>query len=303
MIKLLYALLLSLGIVDRAIGLDISHWQGDIDVTRMGDADTKFCIMKVSEGISHRDSRFPEYWNQLLGTPILKGIYHFWRPDDPVSQANLFYNTFRDVAGDEKPDLPPVLDFEINPYSGVIDDLYKFLVEVERGFGIRPMIYTSAGKWNALGGVNWAKNYKLWVANYTNDPEPKMPGDWDSWDFWQYTDRGDGTQFGTESTNVDVNRFKSTWSVLKQEYGNVDDPELPPEPEVVRALIGRVIATRGLKIRSGPSIYCNQVGILPYGANIEFVRIEVVNVNEVWVELRYGGWCALAYKGNVYISM
>ncbi|MFN8659635.1 MAG: GH25 family lysozyme [Candidatus Obscuribacterales bacterium] len=78
---------------------------------------------------------------------------------------------------------------------------------VESGLGLQPMIYVSfafAKDVLRTGSFRELSHYRLWIAHYTNAPQPLIPQPWTHWDFWQYTNSG---KTPGVNGNVDHNRF------------------------------------------------------------------------------------------------
>ncbi len=75
---------------------------------------------------------------------------------------------------------------------------------VEEGTGRKPIIYTNMSSWDTyIGAPVWARDYMLWVANYTSGAEPYKPKCWPSWVFWQHSNTG---RVPGISGNVDLDR-------------------------------------------------------------------------------------------------
>jgi lysozyme len=200
----------------RTFGIDVSHWEGDIDWQIVADI-VNFAIMKATDGTSFVDPKYIINKQGCQDNLLSWGAYHFFHPgQDPIAQAQHFVSTvgsgcniyvcdvetttLQIIYGEEQlkshrgqANLQKVAD--INTLLGIADpntigDQVKlFLEEVASLTGETPVIYTSPGFWNAnIGDVPWAQNYPLWVAHWTEDPEPILPEGWDTWTLWQMTD-------------------------------------------------------------------------------------------------------------------
>jgi len=186
-------------------GVDVSHWQGEIDWQKMSQrADVDFAFIRATNG-RNVDRYFARNWAEAAARSIRRGAYHYYQNEiDPIAQADNFLRTVGDDLGElrlvgdfEDPDVP--LDYA----SGWL----IFLMELERVTGHKPVIYTSAGYWNDYArGVTWASNYPLWVANWTEASKPLLPRAWDDWHIWQYSARGEGEDYGVQSYHIDLNR-------------------------------------------------------------------------------------------------
>ena len=201
------------GIRDRDMikGIDVSHWQGDIDWGAIP-LQYKFAFMKATEGTGFIDDKFSKNWFESKG--ILRGAYHFWRYSfDGTAQAEHFF----DIVGatGDLGELPPVVDLEDTraPKGGDIAiRMRQMLQRTEELFGKKPVIYTANWWWSpwTLNNTGFG-DYDLWVAHYkTVYPwsKPYLPAGWDSWQIWQHSDRGKVAGIGG---NVDLNVAKDEW--------------------------------------------------------------------------------------------
>jgi lysozyme len=193
------------------IGVDVSHWQGDMNWETARDAGVRFAFIKATESDYHYDRLFNANRDGCKANGILWGAYHFYRFGvDPLKQAYHFLG----MLGDQTGDLPPVVDVEDtdNPFNA--DDLKFFLDHIEAEIGVKPIIYTRSTYWP--GGVEWAKHYMLWEAEYTGsaEGEPNISPDWLDWTFWQFTSKGTGATYGASSQYIDLNVFNGKLSEL-----------------------------------------------------------------------------------------
>lgn len=218
-------------------GIDVSHWEGEIDWKLVLIAGYKFVYTKATESTTYTDDTLVPNVNGAGAVGIPIGAYHFYRlAADPKTQADYFLSKIKDLPLD----LPPALDFEeqasIAPVT-VAKNLKIWLDTVEAGVGRKPIIYSSAYYWNTyVGNPSWSSDYGLWVANYTAAPEPLLPKAWKSYLIWQYTDKGNVS--GIQG-NVDLNRFNGTEAELAQLAGRefvAPAPFTPGLGERVQAL-------------------------------------------------------------------
>ena len=200
-------------------GIDVSHHQGDIDWALVKASGVNYCFVKATEGSTWKDRKFDFNWNQLKAHGIIRGTYHFFRPNAPIErQVN---NLVSKVGKLEPGDLPPVLDaevpdswtrFSLNKRLQMIDD---WMIGVEEGLGIEPILYLSPSFADEiLKGSKRVKKYTLWLAHYTSRPSPRVPAPWDDWTFWQYSETG--RLDGIKTNTVDLNRFKGSLEDLKK---------------------------------------------------------------------------------------
>jgi len=173
-------------------GIDVSHFNGDVDWSKVAGDDVKFAYAKATEGLTFVDPKFSENWKNISAANIKAGAYHFYVPtDDPVKQANFFIEKVGEI---KSTDMPPMLDIEDTKMGTVSveqfqKDVLTWMNTVEKHYGVQPILYTNtpfADKY--LDNSEFAK-YKLWIAEYTDAPQPRIPEVWSEkgWYIWQYT--------------------------------------------------------------------------------------------------------------------
>ena len=193
-------------------GIDISHYQGDIDWERLAlDKNPKFPIsfvfMKATEGGDHRDDTFLRNFEEARRHGFVRGAYHYFVPrTDATRQADFFTRT----VPLEKGDLPPVLDVEttgkLSPEE-LKAAVRTWLTRVEAHYGVKPIIYTSYKFKLRYLNDSVFNTYPYWIAHYYVD-SVRYSG---RWHFWQHTDVG--TVPGIEH-KVDLNVFNGSAEAL-----------------------------------------------------------------------------------------
>ncbi|MEO8438462.1 MAG: glycoside hydrolase family 25 protein, partial [Chloroflexota bacterium] len=198
-------------------GIDISHWQGAIDWTKVAAAGKQFAFMKASESTDYTD---PTYvWNrqQARANGLYVGAYHFAQPSteigDAIAEADHFLITATPASGD----LLPVLDLERSgglSQAALTTWVQAYVGRIFERTGVHAMIYVSPNFWkNYMGDTTWfaINGFNiLWVAHWTTATEPLVPAqNWGGggWTFWQYT--SDGTVPGIGG-RVDLDRYRFT---------------------------------------------------------------------------------------------
>src|SRR5262249_1738135 len=90
----------------------------------------------------------------------------------------------------------------------------EWLQGVEEKLGRRPVVYTRgrfvAAKFPSAAPLG---AYPLWIAHYSNAPQPTIPSAWSDWTFWQYSDRGEVQGI---TGQVDRDRFNGSLTDLKE---------------------------------------------------------------------------------------
>lgn len=198
-------------------GIDVSHWQGNINWTSVKNAGVKFAFMKATESNYYKDDTFAANWAGSKANGILRGAYHFFRGDvDGVVQADYFLAKMGPL---EPTDMPPVLDFETTDGAGpdtLANRALAFLQRVEQKTGRTPIIYAGYYFWkDNVTHLAEFKKYPLWLPYYVNDPATQCPlvyeGTWDKFTIWQYTSTGSVSGIGGD---VDMNFFDGSLADL-----------------------------------------------------------------------------------------
>lgn len=207
-----FAIQLPLGF--KIHGIDVSSYQGNIywpAVAAMQDQDVniRFAFIKATEGLNNIDKQFGRNWQNAKATNITTGAYHYFLATKSGRlQAKNFIKTVKLKTGD----LPPVLDIE--ELYGVRADSMRSRVNtwlqiVEKAYGVKPIIYTSASFYKNFLGDKFT-NYPLWVAHYF---VKEKPGVKDGWQFWQHNAAG---KVNGIKTRVDFNVFSGDTTTFQK---------------------------------------------------------------------------------------
>lgn len=196
----------------RVHGIDISHYQGEIDwplLARQRDSrfPLQFVFLKATEGGDHSDETFAANFEAARRNGFVRGAYHYFIPrTDARKQADFFIRKVQLQKGD----LPPVLDVETTSGKNKADlqrAVKTWLDCVERHYGVKPILYASYKfKLRYLNDSIFNK-YPYWIAHYYVD-SVRYEG---PWHFWQHTDVG--AIPGIEG-NVDLNVFNGSRAAL-----------------------------------------------------------------------------------------
>lgn len=211
------------------LGIDISKWNGNWNAEKAKQAGTAFVFIKASQA-TFTDSQFSANWKKAKDAGILRGAFHYLDYSKPaVDQANYFADLLKDDPGE----LPPTVDYEQarsdNNPSIALGFLRGFLdqmiarKELYQDARVKcPMIYTGPGFWAQYGDQTkrdyWLQ-FPLWLAHWTSASAPLLPAPWVLWVFWQFTAKGPGEVFGSESLSIDMNRFNGTLNELMEFSG------------------------------------------------------------------------------------
>ncbi len=208
-------------------GIDVSHYQGEIDWEAVAGQGIDFAYVKATEGSSHVDERFAGNMAGAREAGVFAGAYHFFSFDSPgASQAEHFLGTIGAVGSGMVPavDVEFYGDKEKNPpdADGVDRELGDFLDRVEAAWGRKPVIYATREAWELYIRGRF-EEYPLWIRDIWTKPDlgdgseretgaEGMDGDNrpEGWMFWQYTNRGRLDGFSGEEEFVDLNVFFGT---------------------------------------------------------------------------------------------
>lgn len=196
----------------KAIGLDVSEFQGNVDwdLVRMMEESypLEFVFIRATAGNDKVDARFEENWLGAKKNKIIRGAYHYYRPNEnSLEQAELFIKTVKLHKGD----LPPVLDIEKLPKDQSLDrlkiGLRRWLYAVEAHYKVKPIIYSGERYYDDFLKEDFS-DYLFWIANY-NFYREKIEADWL---FWQFTEKASVPGI---NGNVDVNIFNGDVEQLR----------------------------------------------------------------------------------------
>lgn len=187
-----------------AEGIDVSHYQGNIDWKQVSrERNVQYVFIKASEGGNIVDEYYERNVREARRHGLKVGSYHFFRAN--VS-AQTQWNNFSSVMEKRHQDLLPIIDVEKT--NGVGDAtfharLQELLRLVEEAFGRPPIIYTGRNFYDRHFYGRDYRRYPFMIACYTPLNEPTLAGD-DDFIMWQYSasERVSGIR-----GNVDASRF------------------------------------------------------------------------------------------------
>ena len=186
-------------------GIDISQYQAVIDWDKLKKEESpSFVIIRATAGKDKKDNKFDFNWKSAKQKGILRGAYHYYRPDENSTEQALF---FIKTVKIEEGDLPPVLDIEkysrVQSLPSLKSGLLNWLTIVEEHYSVTPILYTFNKFYiSTIVHDQRFEQYPLWIAwyNIKGDPNAIAP----NWIFWQFSDKG--RIKGIEG-DVDVNVF------------------------------------------------------------------------------------------------
>ena len=189
---------------DDIRGVDLSEYQGEVDMEALKNQNIRFVIIKATEGSGHVDPCFAQNWQNAENGGMLAGAYHFFSFDSSgQTQAQQYIDTVGSLTGKMKPvvDIEFYADKKENPPSAdeVRQEVQIYIETIEKEYGVKPIIYASD------------EVYKQYLAGYFDDCMRWVPSIYypafvnhgNNWLIWQYTDQGHLEGIG--GTHVDMN--------------------------------------------------------------------------------------------------
>ena len=196
-------------------GIDISHYQGDIDWDLLQNAmiekcPLRFILIKATEGTTRIDPKFKDNFAQALEYGFIRGAYHFYSiKSEAREQAYFFLKHVHLQEGD----LPPVLDVEHKPKNKSVEDFQRDILTwlhiVEDKYHVKPIIYTYYKFKTLYLNTEVFDDYPYWIAHYYVD-KVEYAGEWK---FWQHTDAG---RLPGIKGYVDFNIYNGSYYDLKK---------------------------------------------------------------------------------------
>lgn len=199
-------------------GVDVSHYQGDIDWSALEKQGVRFAFIKATEGSGHIDESVRENLEGSAETGIKVSCYHFFSFDSPgETQAQNFIS----AVGAQEIDMPPVVDIEYygdkalhKPSQAETEAILRPLLEqLETYYGCKPIIYTTLPMYIRYIRSGFT-DYPLWIRSVTFEPDLM------NWKFWQYDDTGQLYGYFGEEPCIDFNVYNGTESEFEAEFNS-----------------------------------------------------------------------------------
>jgi GH25 family lysozyme M1 (1,4-beta-N-acetylmuramidase) len=177
-------------------GIDVSSAQPGFDWPAARGAGVGFAFVKATEGTSYRNPQFAAQYNGSYQQGMIRGAYHFARPDGAsgAAQAEYFVRNGGGWSRDGRT-LPGALDLEDYPHGvhcygrspgQIVAWIHDFVNRYHDLTGRWAVIYTGAYWWNSCtaGDTGFAGNDPLWLVHPAASPGT-LPAGWPTWSFWQ----------------------------------------------------------------------------------------------------------------------
>ena len=186
----------------RALGIDVSFFDGAIDWNAVKAQGIEFAIIRVggrgwTSGAIYDDSRTQEYLRGARAAGVKIGVYFYSTAIDrreAVEEANM---TLRVLDGISL-EYPIFIDMEFSGEypKGRSDqlspseraDIVIAFCETVQNSGYRAGVYASQNYLKAYIDYHSVDQYTVWLASYTANN--KLPRFYERYDIWQFSDRG-----------------------------------------------------------------------------------------------------------------
>lgn len=195
-------------------GIDVSHYQGTINWSSVKAAGIKFAYIKATESTTYTDPQFSANYGNAHSQKVIRGGYHFARPNlsGGAAQAN-YFAAHGGAWSRDNLTLPGMLDLEAGCYGMSTSAMRTWILDFYNAYKAKTsrdvVIYTSPSWWNTCTG-SWSgmsARSPLFVAHWTSAASPSIPAGFPYWTFWQYSSTGSVSGI---SGAVDRDRFSGT---------------------------------------------------------------------------------------------
>lgn len=173
--------------MSRLHGVDVSGWDEGIDCAALT---ADFVIVKSTEGLQGTiyNPTYRQMADATLRSGKLLGFFHYANGEDPVAEAEAFYESIKDYRGRAV----ACLDWEDrgNPVFCSGEDVgwcLRFLDRIAELMGGTPLFYTNKTTCNAFDWSPVAAKYPLWGAEYAYEDytwPDYLEEPWESEDPW-----------------------------------------------------------------------------------------------------------------------
>lgn len=208
------------GVRGGTLGVDVSVYQGSIDWNKAKAAGIDFAIIRLgfrgwgSNGSLNIDSKFHTNLAGAKAAGIKVGVYFFSQAKTEVEAVEEASLCIKELGG-QSLDLPIFIDTETAAGGqGRADNLSVSertavcvaFCNTIRNSGYRAGVYSNKYFYNSKLNTSQLLSYTIWLAEWPSEMnENSKPTYSGRYDIWQFSERGNGPQYGMGSTYVDLN--------------------------------------------------------------------------------------------------
>ena len=278
-------------------GIDISAWNGNVDMKKIKADGVKFVMIRASYGNGHEDRQFRNNVKKCNDAGMPWGAYHYsyaLNATDAKAEAKAFLKIVKSVTGRS---YPLVVDIEdADKYKSKRGMTIKDEIPVIQAFkdvvGDDLMLYCNLSYYNTLhkASPTLISSLDLWLAHWgVNEPGAKC-------DIWQYS--SDGKVNGS-SSRTDMDKC----------YTDYTGASKPAAPSTDIKKGQTVTLTSNMKVRTGAGTSYrwkkrseltadgkkhSQTGIyavLKKGTKVTVLTVTVKG-DDIWIRIPSGYVCA-----------
>lgn len=296
-------------------GIDVSHWQGEIDFNEVRSAGYSFVIIKAGgadgrNNSKYKDVKYETYYKQAKLAGLKVGAYYYTSKDfftdaKALDEARHFLTL---LEGKEF-EYPVAVDIEevsdCAGISNITSAALTFLKEVESA-GYYISVYASdVSGFQGLLNPKKLEAYDKWVARYnaTGSKVIKNPG------IWQY---GGSVNYinsvkvpGVSSNACDQNySYKDYASIIRGAgLNNLTKPQTQtqtpqPQTQTPQTTQTRYMATGDVYLREGPGVNNKALKVIKKGMVCIGVGPKKTVDGRVWIKVSLNGltgWASSKY--------
>ena len=201
-------------------GIDVSHWQHNINFSSVKESGIEFAILKAggSDAGFYTDSKFEENYTAAVAAGLNVGCYYF-AGSKFIGEKNGTADAkkFASIIKSKKFDMPIYLDIEAQPVSekeGITEAAIAFCDYMEKqGYFIGIYASDISGFKERLDPSVITK-YSSWVARYGKQPEYNR-----YWNLWQYSSTGSVAGI-TGRVDLDISNFDFPELIKHKHFNN-----------------------------------------------------------------------------------
>ncbi len=162
---------------NRAFGIDVSKWQGDIDFEAVKQENCQYVIMRIGSYYDDYtlDSKFYRNMENALAAGIDVGVY-IYTTANTEEEARDNARWIAEILDGQELDFPVVFDWEhfgtFQQYEMSIHDLNQYFeafADELDSLGYDAMLYSSKNFLNNFWYEH--KDYPIWLAHYTDETD------------------------------------------------------------------------------------------------------------------------------------
>ncbi len=231
-------------------GIDVSHWQGEINFEKVRAAGYDIVYIKSSQGSSTKDAYFETNYKNAKAAGLKVGFYHYVTATS-VSAAKTQADYFLSVIDGKEWDCKLAVDFE--SFGSLSDEMVNeitlaFAERVEQKGDTEVLIYANRATADSILDERLA-DYPLWIAEY-GVSAPKSTAAWDEWVGWQHSQAGVVSGI---SSSVDLDIFTED-VFISEDSGSSGNEESSPDSSAVTYTVKSGDTLSGIANKYGTTV-------------------------------------------------